>query len=231
MDTITFNERKLVGKKSKNLLLENLVPAVVYNSKGDSRNITISRSDSTKILKNATSTTILDAEFGKKNLKVIIKEVDINPFTSKIRHIAFFEIDEKKEMVFTIPFKIVGRAPAVKNNLGVLVDVLPAIDVKCKLSALVPFIEIDVTGLEHPGQSISVDEINIPEGISLVNDDLANATIVTITELQEEEIIEPEVSEDEDLEEGEEPTEGEEGEEGVEGEEKGESGEEAPSEE
>ena len=214
MDTIIFNERKLVGKKSKNLLLENYVPAVVYNSNGDSRNIKISRSDSTKILKNATSTTILDAEFGKKNLKVVVKEVDINPFTSKIRHIAFFEIDEKKEMVFTIPFKIVGKAPAVKNNLGVLVDVLPAIDVKCKLNDLVPFIEIDVAGLEHPGQSISVNEIDIPKGISLVNDDLANATIVTITELQEEEILEPEVTEDEELEEGEEPTEeGEEGEE------------------
>ena len=213
MDTITFNERKLVGKKSKNLLLENFVPAVVYNSKGDSTNIKISRSDSTKILKNATSTTILDAEFGKKKLKVVVKEVDINPFTGKIRHIAFFEIDEKKEMVFTIPFEITGVSPAVKNNLGVLVEVLPAIDVKCKLSALVAFIEIDVTGLEHPGQSISVDEINIPKGISLVNDDLANATIVTITELQEEEIIEPEVSEEEELEEGEEPAEGEEGEE------------------
>ena len=212
MDTITFNERKLVGKKSKRLLLENFVPAVVYNSKGDSTNIQISRSDTTKILKNATSTTILDAEFGKKKLKVVVKEVDINPFTSKIRHIAFFEIDEKKEMVFTIPFKITGVSPAVKNNLGVLVEVLPAIDVKCKLSDLVPLIEIDVTGLEHPGQSISVDEINIPRGISLVNDDLANATIVTITELQEEEIIEPEVDEDEELEEGEEPTEGEEGE-------------------
>ena len=63
MDTIIFNKRKLVGKKSKKLLLENIVPAVVYNSKGDSTNIQISRSDSTKILKNATSTTILDAKF------------------------------------------------------------------------------------------------------------------------------------------------------------------------
>jgi large subunit ribosomal protein L25 len=220
MDTITFKERKLVGKKSKNLLLENFVPAVVYNSKGDSTNIKISRSDSTKILKNATSTTILDAEFGKKKLKVVVKEVDVNPFTSKIRHISFFEIDESEEMVFTIPFKITGVAPAVKNNLGILIDVLPSIDVKCKLSDLVPFIEINVNDLEHPGQSISVDEIEIPKGMSLVNEELTNATIVTITELQEEIVIEPEVTEeDEEGVEGEEGIEGEEGEEGVEGEE------------
>ncbi|MGI6475964.1 MAG: 50S ribosomal protein L25 [Candidatus Dojkabacteria bacterium] len=200
MDTIIFNKRKLVGKKSKKLLLENIVPAVVYNSKGDSTNIQISRSDSTKILKNATSTTILDAKFGTKKLKVLVKEVNINPFTSKIRHIAFFEIDENKDMVFTIPFKIVGVSPAVKNNLGVLIEVLSAIDVRCKLSTLVPFIEVDVTNLEHPGQSISMNEINIPKGMELLNEDLANETIVTITELQEEEILEPEVSEDEEAE-------------------------------
>ena len=196
MDTIKLSKRELVGKKSKRLLLENFVPAVVYNSKGNSTNVKISRSDSTKILKNVTSTTILDAEFDKKKLKVLVKEVDINPFTSKIRHIAFFEIDETEEMTFTIPFNMIGISPAVKNNLGVLVEVLPSIDVKCKLSNLVPFIEIDITKLEHPGQSISVDEIEMPKGISLVNDDLANATIVTITELQKEEVFESKVVED-----------------------------------
>ena len=196
MDTIKLSKRELVGKKSKRLLLENFVPAVVYNSKGNSTNVKISRSDSTKILKNVTSTTILDAEFDKKKLKVLVKEVDINPFTSKIRHIAFFEIDETEEMTFTIPFNMIGISPAVKNNLGVLVEVLPSIDVKCKLSNLVPFIEIDITKLEHPGQSISVNEIEMPKGISLVNSDLANATIVTITELQKEEVFESKVVED-----------------------------------
>jgi hypothetical protein len=91
---------------------------------------------------------------------------------------------------------MIGISPAVKNNLGVLVEVLPSIDVKSKLSNLVPFIEIDITKLEHPGQSISVNEIEMPKGISLVNNDLANATIVTITELQKEEVFESKVVED-----------------------------------
>ena len=113
-------------------------------------------------------------------------------------------------MSFTIPFEIIGISPAVKNNLGVLVDVLPSIDVKCKLESLVPFIEVDVSNLEHPGQSISVNDLNIPEGISLVNDEQATATIVTVTELQkEEEIIVPEVDEEAEGAEGVETPEGE----------------------
>ncbi len=215
MEKITFEKREVLGKKNKRLFDEGYIPAVVYNSKGDSTNIKITRSFASKIMSEVTSATVLDAEYDGKNMKVIVKEIDINPFTERIRHIAFFEIDEKQEMTFTIPFKIVGVAPAVKNNLGILVDVLSSIDVRGKLSDLVPFIEIDVTKLEHPGQSISLDDLDLPKSLELVNEDLAETTVVTITELQEEVIIEePEVEEEEEGE----AVEGEEGEE-VEGEE------------
>lgn len=211
MEKIIFEKREILGKKNKRLFDEGYIPAVVYNSKGDSTNIKITRSFATKIMSEVTSATVLDAEYDGKNMKVIVKEIDVNPFTERIRHIAFFEIDEKQEMTFTIPFRIVGVAPAVKNNLGILVEVLSSIDVRGKLSDLVPFIEIDVTKLEHPGQSISLDELALPKSLELVNEDLAETTIVTITELQEEVVIEkPEVEEEIEGEEGEEEA-GEEG--------------------
>ncbi len=213
MEKITFEKREVLGKKNKKLFDEGYIPAVVYNSKGDSTNIKITRSFATKIMSEVTSATVLDAEYDGKDMKVIVKEIDVNPFTERIRHIAFFEIDEKQEMTFTIPFKIVGVAPAVKNNLGILVEVLSSIDVRGKLSDLVPFIEIDVTKLEHPGQSISLDDLDLPKSLELLNEDLAETTVVTITELQEEIAIEePEAEEEEEVE-GEEG-EGKEGEEG-----------------
>lgn len=209
MEEIIFEKREVVGKKNKKLFDEGYIPAVVYNSKGDSTNIKITRSFASKIMSEVTSATVLDAKYDGKDMKVIVKEIDINPFTERIRHIAFFEIDEKQEMTFTIPFKIVGVAPAVKNNLGILVEVLSSIDVRGKLSDLIPFIEIDVTKLEHPGQSISLDELDLPKSLELVNEDLADTTVVTITELQEEMVIEePEAEEEEEVE-------GEEGEEGA----------------
>jgi large subunit ribosomal protein L25 len=218
LEKIVLEKREIVGKQNKKLFSEGYIPAVIYSAKGDSRNIKIPYSVATRIVKHATSATVLDGEYDGKEVKMIVKEIDVNPLTDQIRHIAFFEIDEKQEMTFTIPFKTVGEAPAVKNNLGILVEVHPSIDVRCKLSDLIPFIEIDISHLEHPGQSISLDELDIPKGISLENEDLAESTIITITELQEEIVIEePEVEEVEEGEEGEE-IEGEDGEE-VEGEE------------
>ncbi len=189
METITLEKRDLLGKKSQNLLAQGFIPTVLYNAKGDSTNLQVDASTGKKLVRVATSTTIFEAKIGEKISKVLVKDVDFNPLTEEVRHIAFFEIDESKEMVFTIPFEIVGISPAVKNNLGILVKVLPDIDVRCKLSDLKPSIVIDISGLEHPGQIIGVHDIKLPEGMELMNKELEQATIVTITEIQKEEEV------------------------------------------
>ena len=195
MEKVKFLERDLNGKKNKILLKDGFVPAVVYNAKTESKNIMLDTSTAKQILKNATSTTILDIELDGKSFKVVVKEIDINPVTEELRHISFFEIDESKDMVFSIPFEIIGISPAVKNNLGVLVEVMDSIEVRCKVNDLIPSIKVDISGLEHPGQSISIDELEIPKDISLINEELKNATVVTITEMQEEIVSTPTESE------------------------------------
>ncbi len=204
METIKLLERDINGKKNNVLLNEGFVPAVVYNAKTESKNIMLDSTTAKRIAREATSTTILDAELEGKTFKAIVKEIDINPVNDELRHIAFFEIDESKDMVFSIPFEIVGVAPAVKNNLGVLVEVLQDIEVRCKVKDLLPFIEVDISKLEHPGQSIAISDLNIPDTITLVNEELKHATVVTITELQKEIVVE-------ETEEDTEETEGEEG--------------------
>ncbi|HNW33216.1 MAG TPA: 50S ribosomal protein L25 [Candidatus Dojkabacteria bacterium] len=195
MEKVKFLERDINGKKNKILLKDGFVPAVVYNAKTESKNIMLDTSTAKQILKNATSTTILDTELDGKSFKVVVKEIDINPVTEELRHISFFEIDESKDMVFSIPFEIIGISPAVKNNLGVLVEVMDSIEVRCKVNDLIPSIKVDISGLEHPGQSISIDELEIPKNISLINEELKNATVVTITEMQEEIVSTPTESE------------------------------------
>ncbi len=197
MDTLQLQKRLIVGKKVKHLRESGLIPAVVYNSKGDSINVTMSNTDADWISRNTTSTSILDTQLEKVSFKTLVKELDIHPVTDEINHIALFRIDESAPMVFTVPFNIIGVSPAVKNNLGVLVNALDSIDVRCKLTDLVPFIEIDISKLDSVGQNINVDDIELPKGMALINDEQARATIVTITEVQKvEEVVTEEETED-----------------------------------
>ncbi len=214
MEKLKLQKREVVGKKVRHLRQKGLTPAVVYNAKGESINTLMSNSDADWLYRNTTSTTILDTQLDKDSYKTLVKEFSINPVTEEINHVSLFQIDENAPMVFTIPFNLTGISPAVKNNLGVLVNVLDSIDVKCKLSELQPYIEIDISSLENVGQNINVDDIKLPKGMSLINDDLANATIVTITEIQKIEEVETPVAEEgvegeEALAEGEVPAEGE----------------------
>ncbi|MBU1119583.1 hypothetical protein KKA50_00030, partial [Patescibacteria group bacterium] len=57
------------------------------------------------------------------------------------------------------------------------------------LADLVPSITVDISSLDHPGQIVGVHDIKLPEGMELMNKDLEQATIVTITEIQKEEEV------------------------------------------
>lgn len=187
METLEFQKREKLGNNAKQLLNEGLVPAVVYNAKTESFNVALPTKVLDAILKTATSTTILDSNVNGTKMKVILKNVERNPLTGIVRHASFFQIDETRPMLFSIPFNIIGISPAVKNNLGILVKALPSLEVKCTLANLVPQIDIDVTGLDHPGQTISVSDIKLPEGMTLPNDEQSHSAIVTITQLQKAE--------------------------------------------
>ena len=198
MEKVILQNREITGKSNKKLLKEGKTPAVIYNAKGESTNIQLDTDIASKIAREATSTTILDVELDGKEMKAIVKDLDINPLTEQLRHISMFEIDESKEMLFNIPFILEGVSPAVKNNLGILVHVLPALELKGKLSDLVENITIDISTLELPGQTIGVDDITLPEGMTLVNSDLAKAAIVTITQVQKAEEVEETAEEGEE---------------------------------
>ncbi|MBD3329532.1 50S ribosomal protein L25 [Candidatus Dojkabacteria bacterium] len=229
---IKAEKRDKVGKQSKKLAAQDQLPAVVYNSKGDSTSIKLDKGEADREIPNVTTTSIVEIKLGEKTLKTILKEVQREPVTDEIIHLSFFEVDPKKKMVFEIPFRPQGVAPAVKNNIGILVQIVDTIEVKCTVDQLIPEVVADVTHLEKPGDTIRVNELDIPEEIELLREEDHRLTVFTITHLQkviEVEEEEPEEGEEEEGEEGEEGKEGPQSEEGTEGE-SGQEAEEADSE-
>lgn len=219
MNEITVQKRTLTKNKVKQLLNDGMVPAVLYNSKLESTNIKVEQGEAERLIQNASTSTILDIKLEDKTVKGVIKEVDIDPVKGTLRHVAFFEIDPQKESLFDIPVVLTGVSNAVKNNLGVLVQPTKALQVRCKLADVVEQIEIDISGLDNPGDSIILRDIELPEGMTLPNDDQYDNALALISELQKLEVIEEtEVAEgEEELDEEGNVIEHEEGEEEAEG--------------
>jgi len=216
MEKIKLQKRTVVGKKIKQIREQGLIPGVIYNSKGESINISLEKGMAVQLYKTATPTTILDVEIEGKDKKAIVKDFDINPRDAQLLHVSFFEIDPKAKMDFTLPFTLEGISPAVKNNIGILIQISDSVQIRGKLEDLISEIVIDVSKLDHPGQTISMEDIKLPKGLELVHEENETMPIVTITQLQKIEVIEEEETEDEEGEEGEEGEEDAEGEEGTE---------------
>ena len=201
MENIVLEKRELTGKKSKRLLREGIIPCVIYNSKSESTNCQIGKGDAERLVQKVTSATILDVELSGKKMKAFVKDAETDPRKDSIRHISFFEIDEKAELTFDMPLVLVGVSPAVKNNIGVLIQPTYSVTVRAKAKDVIPQIEIDISSLENIGDSITLEEIEIPSGIELFNPEDINNTVATITDLQKQ--VEEEVDETEEEEEGE----------------------------
>ncbi len=203
-------KREKTGKKTKEIRKENMLPGVIYDQETNSTPIKIEYGEMIALLKEATKTSILEVELDGEKRYALIKEIQKDPVHGILKHISLFEVKKGRKMHFEIPIITKGVAPAVKNNLGILVTTIDSIPVKCTLENLIQEITVDVTELEKPGDKIRLDEIDFPESLELLHKEDEHKTIITITNLQKLQVIE----EDEEGEEGE-VLEGEEGAEGA----------------
>jgi large subunit ribosomal protein L25 len=207
MIDLKLEKREITGKKAKRLRREGTIPSVIYNRKNESYNAKSSAGDLERVLKGISTTTVLDVNYDGRDLKAFVRDIEKDPITGELIHVSFFEIDPSQKITYELPFTLTGVSPAVKNNIGVLIQPTKAVPVRSKLEDMVDEIKIDISDLEVVGQSILLREIELPEGIEFVQKDISDKAIATISQLQK--LI---VEEEEEADEDEEAVEGEEGE-------------------
>ena len=125
--------------------------------------------------------------------KVLLREVQKHPYKHKLIHLDFWELHETKQQVVRIPVDVTGESPGVKSG-GVLQMVVREIPVSCLPADIPTNLVVDVSNLEI-GDSIKIQEVDLPEKVSLSSDE--NYAIISIVgrapeEEEVEEIVEEE---------------------------------------
>jgi large subunit ribosomal protein L25 len=196
-----------------------LIPGVVYGRGNDPRSIKVDPLDIEKLLH---SNAIFDLTFvredgeGEDESTVIIKDYQKDVIKGNLLHVDFQFISMDEKITVSVPMHLEGDAVGVRDG-GVLQQLLREIEIDALPAEIPEEITIDISELEV-GESLSVVDLELPEGIDLVTDsDEVIVTVVTPTELveeeveeEEEEFLEPEVIGEEDEEEDEEADEEEE---------------------
>jgi large subunit ribosomal protein L25 len=208
------NPRKTVGKQVKRLRREGLLPAVVYGAGIEPTPIQLDALEAEKVLAGIGSSTLIDLYIGDEVHKVLVRDLQRDVIRRNPTHIDFLKVAMDVKINTVVPVELVGQSPAVQELGGVLVTGLSEIEVEALPSDLPDRVTVDLTVLENFDDSITVGDLYLGDGVTVLTDEdefIANVVYQTMEEIvEEEEELEEELAEPELVgEEGEELPEGE----------------------
>jgi large subunit ribosomal protein L25 len=95
---------------------------------------------------------------GASQVRVLVREYQVDPVTSHLLHADFYCVAMDKKLTFTVPIVVRGEAPGVKQQGGVLDFVHREVDVECLPADIPDHIDVDVSGL-MVGQAVRVRDV------------------------------------------------------------------------
>jgi large subunit ribosomal protein L25 len=178
---LAVTPRTIVGKATKRLRVQGLIPANIYGHKEASIAVQIDAHTFDRLrrehgLRNIISLRLPDKK-GKQT--VLVRHIQYDPLSGKILHVDFSRVSMQERIEAKIPLHFIGEAPGVKLQGGVLLHLLEALPVECRASDIVDAIEVDLSPLTEIDSILHARDIKLPAGYRLTID--ANDPVVKVT--------------------------------------------------
>jgi large subunit ribosomal protein L25 len=185
------------SRTSRRLRRDGLVPGVVYSGGAEARPFQVAEREVRSLIAEGAALFDLEIE-GAKAVPVVVKEQQLHPVRGSLQHIDLQEVNLKEAIQAEVALELEGvdTAPGVKGG-GVLEHVTREITVEALPTDIPDRIVLDVSAMEI-NDTLSLDTVDAPEGVTFVADDLEEVTIVTLSPPRVEEVA-PEVEEETEL--------------------------------
>jgi large subunit ribosomal protein L25 len=168
------------------------VPATLYGAGKDAVSVSVDPRQVKLILHSKTGhNTIFDLALeGGERTKAMIVDWQYEPIKSSLMHIDLKRIAMDKKLTVAVPITLKGEAAGVKNEGGILEQILREVELECLPSDIPASIEVDVSELVL-GKVIRVSDLAQSDKIKFVTDE--SQPIVHVTTVKEEVVAAPEV--------------------------------------
>lgn len=176
---LVLQERTVEGKAVKHLRRGGLVPGVIHNHGKESRVVMASYIDMVKVYQKAGKHAPLELTVGKDKYFAIIKDVDFEPKKHQLRHVVFNSIRQNEKVQTEVPVRLEGEIPAEKAGLMIITQ-LDTVNIEALPRDLVDELSIDATGLIEIGNKITVGDIDVPKGVTILTE--SDHPIATVEE-------------------------------------------------
>ncbi|HEV2469020.1 MAG TPA: 50S ribosomal protein L25 [Candidatus Sulfotelmatobacter sp.] len=184
-DPGTKNDARRVRKDGK-------IPAVVYGAGKDSLSISVDPRVVTRILNSETGhNTIFDLTMNGEKTKAMIVDWQYEPIKGKLLHIDLKRIALDKVLRVSVPIFLVGEAAGVKQEGGILEQMLREVEIECLPADIPSHIDANVADLTF-GKVLRVSDLPHSEKLKFLTD--ANQPVAHVTSVKEEVVATPEAA-------------------------------------
>ncbi|MCX6548252.1 MAG: 50S ribosomal protein L25 [Holophagaceae bacterium] len=166
-------KRETFGKAAvRDLKKSGMIPAVVYGLNEPPVAIAISPKVVARVLASDTgmnSVMFLQREGTDIKRHVIIKDLQRDPITSRLRHVDFMRVDMALKVRVKVPVRLVGTSIGVKAMGGVLDFAHREIEIECLPTFIPAHIDVDITNLAV-GDSVRFEQIDLGTNVIITGD-------------------------------------------------------------
>jgi large subunit ribosomal protein L25 len=198
-EVLIVPKRETFGKAAvRELKKSGLIPAVVYGLNEPPVAIAISPKAVARVLASdagMNSVMFLQREGTDIKRHVIIKDLQRDPITSRLRHVDFMRVDMTHKVRVKVPVRLVGTSIGVKSMGGVLDFAHREIEIECLPNLIPAHIDVDISELTV-GDSVRFEQIVLGTGVVITGD--AHQVVCSVHgKAAEEEVAAPAAAEPE----------------------------------
>ncbi len=194
---ITASERKVSGKRVKNLRKAGKLPGVLYGHNVTTQQIELDEREFSKAFKQAGESAIIDLVVDGHTKPVLIHEVQNHYLLDHPIHVDFYAVNMAEKLKVHVPIHFIGEAPAVKALGGTLVKNLSEVEVECLPGDIPQNFEVDVSTLNTFEDAIRVSNLNAGDKVTiLTNPEEVISTVAAPRTEEEMNALNAEIKED-----------------------------------
>ena len=191
---LTVQKREVLGKKVKTRRLAGWIPGNISMKGKPSIAIEIALNQLLKIIEKAGYTQAIELLLDKQKITVLINHISYASMHDLPEHIVFNQVKEDEVVQATVPVVLIGDAPGAQKGMIVL-QLLYHLEVRALALRIPEQLEVDISNLENSGDTVRIDEIELPQALEL---DIDLQTPVVKLELSRSQVSqEQEVEKDE----------------------------------
>ena len=163
--------REITGKKVKTLRRQGITPVNLVGHKVEPMTLQCDTLQLKNAMAHTGTTGLLSLKINnaKKPRSVMFREVQREPVTGELLHIDLYQVNMDEKIKVEVPIVIIGEAPALKMKENFLAHELTSLFIECLPGKIPNRVEVNVSTLTVAGQGIHVKDLNLGEGIVIVN--------------------------------------------------------------